>query len=66
MVLTCMFPIRSANKTNPRVATMIAKTISPTEVLVERSCPRALHKAMQNDLDQEKSVHIKANNNKFR
>lgn len=33
----------NAKRTNPRVAIIMAKVISPTYVLVERFCPKELH-----------------------
>ena len=42
-LITCILPISSAKRTNPRVATTMATIISPTCVLVRRPCPKELH-----------------------
>ena len=42
LVSTCMFPIKWAKRTSPKMAMRIANEVSPINVLVDKFCPYEL------------------------
>lgn len=46
---TCIFPIKRANNTRPKMAIRMANDVSPIKVLVDKFCPYELRQKESKD-----------------